>query len=329
MEGMLDLVVVGAGPVGIAAGIEAKRKGLAVRLLERGTVAHTVYRFPLDMVFFSEARKIEVGGHPFVSLGPKPTRKEALTYYRRVVEAEGLEVWTYTEVTRIEGREGAFRVHYQNREGAGHLEARYVLVATGYFDAPNRLGVPGEELPHVTYRYTEAAPYWGRRVVVVGGSNSAVETALDLYRGGARVTLVHRGPSVRPGVKYWLRPDFENRVKEGAIRAVYNARVTEITPRAVVVARMGERLEVPADFVVVQIGYRAVDDLIRSAGARYEGDKPLLSEAFETSVPGLFVAGSAGFGANTRTVFIENGREHAAQAVAEIARRLEAAGVEG
>lgn len=334
MGPMYDLAIIGAGPVGLAAAIEAKRAGLEGVLLEKGTLLETIYRWPRETIFFSEAKNLEIGGHPFPSLTPKPTRREALQYYRRVAEVEGLEVWTYTEVTGLAGHEGNFTVRYHNREGEGRLLARFVLVATGYYGNPNRLGVPGEDLPHVRYGIEETLPYWSREVVVLGGSNSAVETALDLYRGGARVTVVHRDPEIRPSVKYWLKPDFENRVKEGSIRLILNAEVREITPTEVIVERRAPgsghpnegRLGVRADFVIVLIGYRAVDRLLREAGARFGGedDAPVLSEAFETSIPGLFVAGSAGFGNDTRTVFIENGREHAKVAVAEIARRAQA-----
>ncbi|PZA08242.1 MULTISPECIES: YpdA family putative bacillithiol disulfide reductase [unclassified Meiothermus] len=326
---MYDLVIVGAGPVGLAAAIEAKRAGLEAVVLEKGTLLETIYRWPRETVFFSEAKNLEIGGHPFPSLAPKPTRREALQYYRRVAEVEGLEVRTYTEATGIAGQEGNFTVRYHDREGEGRMSARFVLVATGYYGNPNRLGVPGENLPHVRYGIEETLPYWNREVVVLGGSNSAVETALDLYRGGARVTVVHREREIRPSVKYWLKPDFENRVKEGAIRLILNAEVREITPNEV---RLVERsstqaslTRLRADFVVVLIGYRAVDQLLRQAGARFggESDAPLLSEVFETSIPGLFVAGSAGFGHDTRTVFIENGREHAKIAVREIARRTQ------
>lgn len=214
---MVDVLVVGAGPVGLCAALWAKRLGLSHLVLERGTVAETVYRFPRDMVFFSEAKNIEIGGHPLVAQGPKPTRKEALLYYQRVAEREGLNVLTYTEVLSIRGREGAFQVLAKDRKGERAFSARYVVVATGYFGNPNRLGVPGEDLPHVLHRYEEAAPFFGREVAVVGGSNSAVEAALDLYRGGAKVTLVHRGKWVRPSVKYWLLPDFENRVDRKSV----------------------------------------------------------------------------------------------------------------
>lgn len=322
MNRVLDLLIIGAGPVGLAAAIEARRAGLNVELLEQGTIAHTVYRFPLEMSFFSEARKIEIGGHPLVSLGAKPTRGEALQYYRRVAEAEALEVRLFTRAKRILVRQPGFVVEAQDQDGPRNSSATRVMVATGYFDRPNRLSVEGEELPHVFHTYTEAAPFWRRRVIVVGGSNSAVETALDLYRAGALVTLVHRGPEIRSGVKYWLKPDFENRVAEGSIEALMLHRVKAIEPRVVWLAGPGSKVRrQAADAVIVQIGYRAVDDLLREAGAAFEGGHPLVSGYFETSVPGLFVVGSAGFGRDTHSVFIENGREHARVAVAEIVQR--------
>jgi len=322
---MWDLVIVGAGPVGLAAAVEAKRAGLHAVVLEKGTIVYTLYRWPKEMVFFSEAKNIEIGGHPFPSLFAKPTRREALQYYRRVAENEALNIRTYTEVVGIHPEQTCFRVSYRDRDGEGDLESRFVLVATGYYDNPNCLGVPGEHLPHVRYGLDETLPYWNQRVTVVGGSNSAVEAALELYRAGAKVTLVHRGSEIRPRVKYWLKPDFENRVREGAIRLLLNAQVVEITPRAVVVQQevAGEQIQhhLPSDFVLIHIGYKAADGLLKAAGAAYRGDAPVLSDAYETSIEGLFVAGSAGYGADTRTVFIENGREHARVAVQEMARR--------
>jgi len=326
---MWDLVIVGAGPVGLAAALEAKRSSIRTVVLEKGTLVNTIYRWPKETVFFSEARNIEIGGHPFPSLAAKPTRREALQYYRRVAENEGLEVRTYTEVTYLRPDLGRFRVGYRDRDGDGELHTRFVVVATGYYDNPNRLGVPGEALPHVRYGLDETLPYWKQRVAVVGGSNSAVEAALELYRAGAHVTVIHHEAEIRPRVKYWLKPDFDNRVKEGSIQLLLNAKVREIRPREVVV-EVGEQpteaspvVHLPADFVLVHIGYKAVDGLLRAANVVFQGDAPLLSECYETSLSGLFVAGSAGFGADTRTVFIENGREHARKAVQEIAYRLQ------
>ncbi len=322
---MWDLVIVGAGPVGLAAAIEAKRAGLQTVVLEKGTIVHTLYRWPRETVFFSEAKNIEIGGHPLPSLSAKPTRREALQYYRRVAENEGLDIRTYTEVTNLLPESGHFRVFYRDRDGEGEHKSRFVLVATGYYDNPNRLGVPGEGLPHVRYGLDETLPYWDQRVVVVGGSNSAVEAALELYRAGARVTVVHHGPEIRPRVKYWLKPDFENRVREGSIQLLLNARVCEIAPREVLLETSSEHefLRLPCDFVLIHIGYRAVDVLLRRAGVAYQGDAPVLSEHYETSLEGLFVAGSAGYGSDTRTVFIENGREHAKKAVQAMAARMQ------
>lgn len=321
---MYDLVIIGAGPVGLEAAIQAQRSELRALVLEKGSLLNTIYSWPRETVFFSEAKNLEIGGHPFPSLQPKPTRREALQYYRRVAEVEGLEIRPYTQATSVRRDLGRFKVDFEGRDGAGEVGGRFVLVATGYYDNPNRLGVPGEDRPHVHYGIHETLPYWNQRVVIVGGSNSAVEAALDLYRAGARVTVVHREPEVRPSVKYWLKPDFENRVKEGAIGLELGAEVREVRARSVVLGRGdgSPPLELPADFVIVHIGYRAVDGLLQGAGVEYRGDAPVLSEDYETSLRGLFVAGSAGFGSDTRTVFIENGREHAQRAVREIAHRL-------
>jgi len=321
LAAMVDVAIVGAGPVGLAAGIEAKRRGLSVVLFDRGTVGETVRRFPRDLVFFSEASKIEIGGHPLVTAGPKPTRREALLYYQKVAQREGLAVRPYTEVLSIQGREGSFSLLVRHRGVEQRFPARYVVVATGYFGNPNRLRVPGEDLPHVHYGYEEAAQYFGCRVAVIGGSNSAVEAALDLYRNGAQVTLVHRGEALRAGVKYWLLPDFQNRLQEGAINALFRARVLGITEQGLEASQEGKRRFVPADFVLVLIGYAAEDTLLRRAGVAYEGDKPRLSPEFETSIPGLFAIGSCGCGSETRTVFIENGREHARVAMEAVAAR--------
>lgn len=326
----VDVAVIGGGPVGLAAAILSQRAGCRVRVIEAGALCDTVRRFPTHMTFFSEARNIEIVGHPMTSVGSRPTRKEALAYYQRVAEVERVDVRTYMRATRIlPGEVGGFTLRLEPageapRREAGELRARFVIVATGYFDQPDRLGVPGENLPHVSLRYDDAAPFWGQRVTIIGGSNGAVEAALDLYRGGATVTVVHRRAEVRDGVKYWLKPDFDNRLKEGAIAARMECVVREITPQDVVIVdAAGVDHRIASDFVLVQIGYRAVDGLLRDCGARFSdnGEQPLLSEQYETSVPGLFVVGSAGFGRETRTVFIENGREHARVAAAAIAAR--------
>ncbi len=329
MAGSVDVAVIGAGPVGLAAAIGGKRAGLRVRVVDRGTLVNTIARFPTDMTFFSEGRNIEIAGHPMIHAGSKPTRKEALAYYRRVTEVAGVDVRTFSEVTGIEGQAGEFRLALRPVAGGPQrpettLQARAVIVATGYFDCPERLEVPGEDLAHVTCRYGDCSRYWGNRVAVIGGSNSGVETALELFRGGATVTLIHRNSEIRPSVKYWLKPDFEHRVREGSIDVLHNASIRFITPEAVVADVGGQRHDVAADFVIVLIGYRANDRLLRDAGATFtaDGERPVLSDCHETSVRGLYAIGSAGFGRDTRTVFIENGRHHAAAAIEGILRQF-------
>ncbi len=329
----LDVAVIGAGPVGVAAGLHARRAGLSVCLFEQGALAQTIRQWPRSTVFFSESVNIEIGGHPLVSAGAKPTRNEALTYFRRVAEVEALEVATYRRVTRVlpTGEPGAphllevVRTEPQApplpEQVPERVAARHVILATGYYGNATRLGVPGEEMPHVLGTYAEPEPFWRRPVVIVGGSNSAVEAALELYRSGARVTVVHRGKGLRENVKYWLAPDFLNRVRDGVIGLELESRVERIEPDAVQIARAnGKRKRLPAEWVLRLIGYRACDELLRAAGVAFteDSERPVLSESFETSVPGLYAVGSAGFGRDTRHIFIENGRDHAAAAVTHI-----------
>ncbi|WP_456444991.1 NAD(P)-binding domain-containing protein [Oceanithermus sp.] len=318
----VDVVIVGAGPVGLAAALEVERLGLSGVVFEARRPAASIEGFPARMPFFSEARKIEIGGYPMAALGAKPTREEALVYYRRLAERLRVPLIHRTRVTAVEGARDAFRVRFEGPHGPGEVWGRTVVVATGYFFNPRRLSVPGEGEPMVRYGYRDALEHWGERVVVVGGSNSAVEAALDLWRAGAEVTLVHRGEALRPGVKYWLRPDFENRAAEGSIAARFSTRVLGFEPGRVRVEGPQGEATIEADRAIVLIGYRADDALLRTAGVLFEGGRPRLSEAFETSVPGLYALGSAGYGEDTRSVFIENGREHARIAVAAIARGL-------
>jgi len=324
----LDALIVGAGPIGLEAAIAAKRAGLRAAVLEQGAIVHAIANYPTYMTFFTTSERLEIGGHPLVTAGDKPTRKEALDYYRKVVANEGLDVRTFTRVTGIALEGDGFAVHTER--GAEPLRARAVLLATGYFDDPNSLDVPGADLAHVSTRYREAHPEFGRDVVIVGGGSGAADAALDLHRHGARVTMVHRGADFKRSLKYWIRPNLENRVKEGSIRAVFHARVAEITPDRVVVDRTPpgeptERLKLPADRVLLLLGYRADPALLLAAGAEVDPATAVATvdpATRETTVPGLYAIGSAGQGGRTSDVFIENGLPHARAAVAHLALRL-------
>jgi thioredoxin reductase (NADPH) len=319
-----DLAVVGAGPCGLAAGVAASRAGLSCLLLDRGCVVNSLVGYPIRMTFFSTPENLEIGDVPFICSAGKPTRDEALSYYRRVAQHFGLDVRMYEEVLGVEGVKGDFRI--QSR-GRGEVEATYrarnVAIATGYFDMPNLMNVPGEELPKVTHYYREAHPYFDQDCLVVGGGNSAVEAALDLWRTGARVTLVHFLEDFDSGVKPWVRPDIENRVKESSIRGLFRTRVTEIG--ADYVTLRGEedgRIERLAnDWVFAMTGYTPNTSFLRGLGVAVDAESGIPRhdpDTMETNVPGIFVAGvlAAGFDANR--IFIENGKLHGEQIVSAI-----------
>jgi thioredoxin reductase (NADPH) len=326
---MVDLAIVGAGPIGIEAAILAKRAGLDYRLIEKGCVVNAIAGYPTYMTFFTTSERLEVGDHPLVTATDKPTRKEALDYYRKVVQNERLSLVPYTEVTAVEPRSDGFEVGLRSkapgRSEQSVLQARCVALATGYFDNPKALGVAGEGLPNVSHYYGEAHPFFGRDVTIVGAGSSAADAALDLFRGGARVTMLHRGTDFRHSLKYWIRPNLVNRVKEGSIAVHFETLVREILPDRVVAERRGERFEIPTDQTFLLTGYFASPDLLRSAGVTLD-DATLAAEldpeTFESDVPGLFVIGSAGFGTRTSDVFIENGIVHARKAMHAITERL-------
>ncbi len=328
-ERALDLVIVGAGPVGLEAAIHAQRAGFDYLVVDQGPVVGAINRYPTYMTFFTTSERLEVGGHPLVTATDKPTRKEALDYYRKVVANEELKVRTYTRLDSLKTQPGsgfALALSAQAPSGCtGSVRARAVILATGYFDDPNPLGVPGEELPHVSHVYTENHAYFGRPVVIVGGGSSAADAALDLYRGGAKVQMVHRGADFKPSLKYWIRPNLENRIKDGSIDAYLGAVVERITPSGVEIVQRGEPRTLPADAVFALTGYYANPKLLHSAGASTDSRTlaPVMNpESFETDVPGLYVVGSAACGRVTSNVFIENGLPQARSAVAHIERAL-------
>ena len=327
----LDVVIVGAGPAGLAAAIAARRRGLSAAVLEKGVLVNSLWHYPTDMVFFTTPELLEIGGLPFVSPYEKPTRQEALRYYRRVVDMFGFDVAFNEPVVGLDrGRDGLFQVHSEPAHGPARTRvARTVVIATGAYDVANRLGVPGEDLPHVSHYYREPHPYYRRRVVIVGGKNSAAEAALDLYRMGAKVTIVHRGAALGDSIKYWVKPDIENRIKEGSIAARFDTRVVEIRPADVVLDGPEGRVIDPADGVLLLTGYRSDTTLLRMAGAAIDPDleAPVHDpETYETTVPNLFVAGAVIAGRQSGRIFIENGRFHGEHVIRQIAGRLQVDG---
>jgi thioredoxin reductase (NADPH) len=328
-----DIIVIGAGPAGLAAAIAAQQEGLECQVLEKGVLVNTIFNYPTHMVFFTTPELLELGGLPFVTPHDKPTRFEALRYYRRVAERFALDIHYGEELHRIYEDElpGEARIlTLETRTGRGVrrvLHARFVVLATGAYDVANQLGVPGEDLPHVMHYYREAHPYYRQRVVIVGGSHSAAEAALDLHRSGATVTIVHRRAQLKETLKYWVKPDIENRIAEGSIAARFNTRIVEIRPTEVLVDREGRRETIAADAVLALTGYRADTGLFERAGVGYdpETSAPVFDPAtLETNVPGIFLAGAVTTGQNSGKIFIENGRFHGQQVVWTIAARLRA-----
>ena len=334
-----DLLIVGAGPSGLATAIAAKQHGLDYVIVDKGVLVNSIFNFPPLMVFFTTPELLEIGGLPLVTPYDKPTRLEALRYYRRVVDTFGLQISFHEEVTEIDSpspeasagqdREPIFTVTTRSRSGTRVRQARAVVLAIGYYDLPNYLGVPGEDLPHVFHYYSEAHPYYRQRVVVVGGKNSAAEAALELFRAGVHVTLVHRRATLGDSIKYWVRPDIDNRIKEGSIAARFESRVIEIRPTEVVIERQGIQETLPAEAVFLLTGYHPDVDLMRRAGIECDPETlaPTLNpETFESNVPNLFIAGGAVAGKNTGNIFIENGRFHGERIIKVLAdRRLQEA----
>jgi thioredoxin reductase (NADPH) len=313
------VLIVGAGPVGLACGIEAQHAGLSYIILEKGCLTNSLYHWPTFMTFFSSAKLVEIGEVPFTVSQEKPTRREALVYYRKVKEKFGLNVRLYEEVLEVKpSNEKGFEVISTK----GSYTASQVVIATGYFDNYNPLNVPGEDLPKVTHYYKEPFAYTDCNVLVVGGRNSAIETALDLYRNGTRVTLVSREPRLPESIKYWLMPDIENRIKSGEITAYFNSQVKEIFEDCVELEALGTKktFRVPNDFVFALTGYRPDFDFIASMGVDVKQNEHFEynTETMETNIAGLCLAGVVAAGCDTAKIFIENGRLHAKQIIGHI-----------
>jgi thioredoxin reductase (NADPH) len=321
-----DLVIVGAGPAGLAASIAARQHGLRHVVLEKGAIVNTILHFPLQMIFFTTPELLEIGNLPFVTPYEKPTRAEALRYYRRVVDTFQLPIEQGQTVTAVTRQDEHLVVATTTADGPRDWAARSVVIATGAYDLPNRMDIPGEDLPHVSHFYSEAHPYFRKNVVVVGGANSTADAALEMYRAGVKVTIVHRRDDWHKGLKYWVRPDLENRIKEGSIAARMSARVTAITAKTVEIVRAdGTPESLPADAVFLLTGYHSDTTLLAHAGVAFDPVElaPTYDpETFETNVPGVYVIGNVTTGRQTNRIFIENGRFHGKTVVDVIAQRL-------
>lgn len=322
----IDFLVVGAGPTGLACAIEAKKAGFRAVLVDKGCVCNSLYHYPSHMTFFTTSELLEIGDIPFPSPNAKPSRNEALEYYRQVAAFYKLDVRQYRRVERIAGQDGAFQVQTIDRFGRpGAIRARKLAVATGYYDLPNLMRIPGEELSKVHHYYDDPHPYFGLDIVVIGGKNSAAIAALELWRHGARVTLVHRGDAIHRHVKYWIKPDIENRIKNGEIKAYFRTHLTEITPDAVKLETPNGPTSLRNDFVFALTGYHPDFSFLENMGVRFEGPDRLPAcdpVTLESNVPGIYLAGVIVAGSRTNEIFIENGRFHGRQIAQALTAKL-------
>lgn len=307
----VDIIIVGAGPIGIACGIEAKRAGLSYMIIEKGPLVNSLYNYPLNMTFFSTSDRLEIGGVPFISHGPKPNRAEALEYFRRVCMSHSLHLRLYEEVLVVKKIDASFLVSTSK----GEYTCKNIVLALGFYDRPYLLNVPGEDLAKVKHYYDEPHPYFEQRIVVVGAANSAVDVALETYRKGADVTMVIRESEISKSVKYWVKPDMENRIKEGSIKAFFNSTVSEIRPGEVVISTPDGIVTVENDFVLAMTGYQPPFEFMESMGVQFRDDEdhtPVYNEAtMESNVAGIYLAGVVCGGLRTNKWFIENSRAHA------------------
>ena len=322
---MHDVIIIGAGPVGLACGIEAKRHGLDATIFDKGALCNSFIGYPTRMEFFSTPERLEIGGYPFSTRDYKPRREEALDYYRRVATAEDLDLRLYEGVTTIRGADGDFTVVTEK----GEVRTLKVIVATGFYDIPNQMDVPGEDLDKVTHYFKEPYPYALTNVAVVGAANSAVKAALACFRHEANVTLIGRDDGIDASVKYWLKPDVENRIDEGSIEAYFNTEVQAITPDSLILDTPDGTTEIENDFVLAMTGYRPNYALLESLGIEWEDDEARTpvhdeeGETFETNRPGVYLAGTICGGCDTSRWFIENGRFHAEKIVDHLHDRIQ------
>ncbi|WP_337872794.1 YpdA family putative bacillithiol disulfide reductase [Ignavibacterium sp.] len=307
----LNTIIIGAGPIGLTCGIEAAKRNLSYIVLEKGCIVNSVFNYPVNMTFFSTSDRLEIGNVPFVSHGDKPTRREALEYYRRVVDAWKLKIYTYEKVMSIKKQEKQFIIETSKSK----YKCENVIISTGFFDYPNLLNIPGENLPKVFHYFKEAHPFAYKKVAVIGAGNSAVDVALETFRRGAEVTMVIREDKLKDSVKYWVKPDIENRIKEGSIKAYFNSVVTEIKETEILIKTADGIIRLKNDFVFAMTGYHPDYKFLSDAGIKFSSDDiktPVFNpETFQTSVEGLFLAGVVCGGMGTNKWFIENSRDHA------------------
>ena len=314
----LDIFVVGGGPIGLACGIAAKKHELSYVIVEKGTLVNSLYNYPLNMTFFSTSERLEIGNIPFVSIAPKPTRHEALEYYRRVVAAYSLNIHLFEEVLSIQKRAEYFEILTTKTT----YKAKNIIIATGFYDIPNLMNIPGEHLPKVLHYYLDPHKYAFMKVLVVGANNSSVDVALETYRKGAEVTMVIRGDQIGQRVKYWVKPDIENRICEGSIKAYFNSELAAIRPHEVDIRTPEGIVTIPNDFVLAMTGYMPNFEFLRKAGIHLTEDQSCApsydAATMETNVTGIFLAGVVCGGMDTHSWFIENSREHAEKIVSSI-----------
>ncbi len=310
MNDKYDIIIIGAGPIGLASGIEAVKRNLSHLIIEKGCLVNSIFHYPSNMTFFSTSERLEIGDVPFVSHGDKPTRREALEYYRRVKSSWKLNVNTYEKVINIHGEQGDYVITTDKNKYC----CKYLIIATGFYDFPNLLNIPGEDLPKVKHYFNEAHPYAYLKIVVVGAANSAVDVALETYRRGSEVTMVIREPEIKESVKYWVRPDIINRIKEGSIKAYFNSNLVSIKNNEVDIQTPDELIRIPNDFVFAMTGYHSDFDFLERIGIEISpnGNIPCFNpDTFETNKVGIFLAGVVCGGMDTGRLFIENSRYHA------------------
>jgi len=317
----LDLIIIGAGPIGLACGIEAKKAGLSYVIIDKGCLVNSIYNYPYNMTFFSTSDRLEIGGVPFISHGPKPNRAEALEYYRRVCSSWDLDVKLYEEVKSVK-KDQQFEV----QTAKGKYQSMALILALGFYDRPFLLNIPGEELPKVKHYYNEPHPYFRQKIVVIGAANSAVDVALETWRKGAEVTMVIREPSLRESVKYWVKPDIENRIKEGSIKVYFDSDVKIIRETSVEVQTPQGIINLENDFVLAMTGYEPPFDFLRSMGIEFNKDEyqtPVYNEqSMETNISNLYLAGVVCGGLKTNKWFIENSRVHAEMIVRDLMQKI-------